>query len=86
MLGEEVLEEGVEEQRAPVQLEGAARGTIQINGMTPNMRPLLKRLRKLGHRVLLARTIMPSDQPPRWYQIAEEVNTAPPCISDQVRR
>jgi len=47
------------------ELQRAAPGTIQICGFTPNMRPLLRQLRKLGHRVLLVRTIMPSFLHPR---------------------
>ena len=47
-------------------LERAARGTIQVAEVTPGMRAPLKHLRKLGHRVLCVRTIMPSIEPPRF--------------------
>lgn len=46
------------------ELENAAPGTIQVFGFDSGLRGQLKRLQKVGHRVLLVRTMMPSFQPP----------------------
>ncbi|MFT5105479.1 MAG: glycosyltransferase involved in cell wall biosynthesis [Verrucomicrobiales bacterium] len=46
------------------ELKRAAPGTVQIFGFDPKLRPLVRRIRKFGHRVLLVRTMMPSFQPP----------------------